>query len=83
MAYWASFGVARYKLLMGIPLYGMSYQLAFPFENGVGAPALGPGKGGSETRMEGYLSYYEVSFSSPLSHQFNQMKYFFSNLVLS
>ncbi|KAJ8881094.1 hypothetical protein PR048_017567 [Dryococelus australis] len=40
---WLDSGVPRTKLLLGMPLYGHSYELADESEAGVGAPTVGPG----------------------------------------
>ena len=71
MWYWTNFGVSQSKLIMGIPLYGMTFALTTS-EVGVGAPADGPGELGPETRMYGYLSYYEVSLN--LSNSLSNLK---------
>lgn len=36
-------GVAKEKLIMGIPCYGITFKLIDPSQNGVGAPAVGDG----------------------------------------
>lgn len=46
---------------MGVPLYGQSFTLSDPENNGVNAKAPGPGKAGEYTRAAGFLAYYEVS----------------------
>lgn len=43
-------GIARNKLIMGIPAYGNAFNLANPGNNGVGAPASGAGS----------LKYFEI-----------------------
>jgi chitinase len=57
---WLNAGVSASKLLLGIPLFGRSYTLANPENNGVGAPVTGSGKPGQFTGEPGFLSYYEV-----------------------
>ncbi|KAG8367546.1 hypothetical protein BUALT_Bualt16G0083100 [Buddleja alternifolia] len=40
---WIRSGVPRSKLIMGLPLYGKSWQLKDPTSHGIGAPAIGVG----------------------------------------
>ncbi|XP_059479869.1 probable chitinase 10 [Neocloeon triangulifer] len=58
--YWNQQGVPKCKLIMGMPLYGQSFTLSKPSENGLNAPATGPGQAGEYTRAAGFLSYYEI-----------------------
>jgi chitinase len=53
-------GFDRSKLVMGGAIYGRTFTLADPGNNGVGAPAVGPGLAGKWTETEGFLSYGEV-----------------------
>ena len=53
-------GTPKDKIIMGIPLYGQSFTLINPKENGLNAKAEGPGEAGEFTRARGFLSYYEV-----------------------
>lgn len=48
---------------MGVPLYGQSFTLSDPKNNGLNARAPGPGQAGEYTRAAGFLAYYEVNFS--------------------
>lgn len=58
--YWISEGVPRRKVVMGMPLYGQSFQLANADQNGLNANAPGPGQAGEFTRAAGFLAYYEI-----------------------
>jgi len=60
MHYWISQGAPRRKLVMGMPLYGQSFQLAEASTNGLNARAPGPGQAGEFTRAAGFLAYYEI-----------------------
>ncbi|KAL0427651.1 UNVERIFIED_CONTAM: Nod factor hydrolase protein 1 [Sesamum latifolium] len=52
---WIRVGVPRSKLIMGLPLYGRTWQLKDPRFHGVGAPAVDVGPG-----PDGVLTYAEV-----------------------
>lgn len=52
---WIKAGVPRSKLIMGLPLYGKTWQLKDPNSNWVGAPAVGLGPGDV-----GILTYSQV-----------------------
>ncbi|XP_076284259.1 chitinase-3-like protein 1 [Lasioglossum baleicum] len=58
--YWLSNGAPADKLIVGIPSYGRTFTLANPSNNGVGAPATGPGNAGPYTREAGMLGYNEI-----------------------
>ena len=50
---------------MGVPLYGRTFTLASPNNNGIGANAVGAGgSAGPYTRLIGTLGYNEVSFQN-------------------
>ncbi|KAA8521670.1 hypothetical protein F0562_012340 [Nyssa sinensis] len=51
---WIQAGVPPKKLVMGLPLYGRTWQLQDPNVNGIGAPTVGVGPGG------GILVYSQV-----------------------
>ncbi|XP_017890421.1 acidic mammalian chitinase-like [Ceratina calcarata] len=58
--YWLSEGASADKLILGVPSYGRSFTLANPGNNGVGAPASGPGNSGPYTQATGMLGYNEI-----------------------
>ncbi|XP_055636577.1 probable chitinase 10 [Toxorhynchites rutilus septentrionalis] len=58
--YWIQNGAPSRKLVMGMPLYGQSFTLADPKNNGLNAKAPGPGQAGEFTRAAGFIAYYEI-----------------------
>lgn len=60
MHYYATHGIPKDKLIVGIPTYGRTHTLANRRNNGLGAPVIGPGIEGEYTRIEGLLASYEV-----------------------
>uniref|UniRef100_A0A194AMZ5 Chitinase n=1 Tax=Pinctada fucata TaxID=50426 RepID=A0A194AMZ5_PINFU len=59
--YWVSKGAPKSKLNIGMPLYGRSFTLADPNNDGLYAPDRGNGgQAGRYTREAGFLSYYEI-----------------------
>lgn len=58
--YWIQLGADPAKLILGVPLYGQSFTLENPNNNGLNAPAKGTGQAGEFTRQAGFLAYYEV-----------------------
>ncbi|XP_076345267.1 uncharacterized protein LOC143244460 isoform X2 [Tachypleus tridentatus] len=58
--YYLELGAPRHKLIVGVPTYGRSFTLLDPADNGIEAPADGPGEKGSFTREKGYLAYNEI-----------------------
>ena len=45
---------------MGMPMYGQSFTLSNPSENGLNSPSSGGGTAGHYTRSKGFLAYYEI-----------------------
>nr|KAG5709852.1 hypothetical protein BaRGS_032676 [Batillaria attramentaria] len=58
--YWVQKGASPSKLNIGVAAYGRSFTLSSPAQNGLGAPARGPGTAGPFTREAGFLAYYEI-----------------------
>ena len=58
--YWMEKGAPKNKLVLGMALYGHSFTLANPGQNGLAAAASGPGKAGQFTREAGILGYNEI-----------------------
>lgn len=58
--YWIELGAPPKKLVMGMPLYGQSFQLENTNNHGLNARAPGPGQAGEFTRAAGFLAQYEI-----------------------
>lgn len=58
--HWASIGVPKSKLLVGLGTYGRGWNLANPGNNGVGAPATDTSAAQPYTKEAGIAAYYEV-----------------------
>ncbi|KAJ8641214.1 hypothetical protein MRB53_017911 [Persea americana] len=54
---WVSAGVPAGKVVIGLPLYGRTWQLRDPAEHGVGAPAVGVGPGGGLMQFKDLMDY--------------------------
>ncbi|XP_055824460.1 class V chitinase CHIT5-like [Solanum dulcamara] len=52
---WKQKGVPSTKLVMGLPLYGNTWELKDPNDHGIGAPAVGVGPG-----TQGEMSYNDI-----------------------
>jgi len=57
---WVRQGAPLEKLVIGMPVYGRTFQLADPAKFDIGAEALGGGEAGRYTGESGFLSYYEI-----------------------
>ncbi len=53
-------GADRSKLILGVPMYGQTFQLSNPGDTGYGSEASGPGMPGEFTNQPGMLAYYEI-----------------------
>ncbi|CAG7699954.1 unnamed protein product [Allacma fusca] len=58
--YWIQQGADPKKIIMGMPMYGQSFTLVDPNQNGLNAKSSGGGTAGEFTRQSGFLSYYEI-----------------------
>ncbi|MCL7034727.1 hypothetical protein MKW94_017316 [Papaver nudicaule] len=56
---WIKVGVPAEKLVMGLPMYGRTWKLRDPDNNGIGAPAVGVGTQSGKT-SEGFQWYSDV-----------------------
>uniref|UniRef100_A0A182K0A3 GH18 domain-containing protein n=1 Tax=Anopheles christyi TaxID=43041 RepID=A0A182K0A3_9DIPT len=57
---WLGAGLESSKLVLGVPVYGHTFKLAFTTDTRVGAPTVGPGEAGPYTLEPGTLSYLEI-----------------------
>lgn len=57
---WVRQGAPLEKLIVGMPVYGRTFQLADPAKFDIGAEALNGGEAGRYTGESGFLSYYEI-----------------------
>lgn len=53
-------GAPKNKLIIGMAMYGRTFNLTDPNQNGLGAPTDGPGAAGECTNEPGMLAYYEI-----------------------
>lgn len=59
--YYMQLGAEPLKLVVGIPTYGRSFQLADAQFNEIGASAISAGHAGNYTNEKGFLAFYEVT----------------------
>nr|CAD7397476.1 unnamed protein product [Timema poppensis] len=57
---WLSAGAPAEKIIMGMGLFGISYNLVNADDRWIGSPANGPGAAGIYTEGEGSLGYMEI-----------------------
>ncbi|GFY45218.1 probable chitinase 10 [Trichonephila inaurata madagascariensis] len=60
MEFWASQGVSKMKMNMGVATYAKTFTLADASNHGLGAPATGPGHAGAVSQKSGTLCYNEL-----------------------
>ncbi|XP_047539187.1 probable chitinase 2 isoform X1 [Vanessa atalanta] len=60
LEYWLKQGCPPEKLILGLPLYGHTFKLSDPKNNGVGALSAGPGISGPYTATNGFIGYNEL-----------------------
>jgi len=58
--HWIKSGFPARKIVLGLPIYGRSFTLKDPKQNGIGAPTRDGGIAGKWTRAKGFLGYYEI-----------------------
>ncbi|XP_031274683.1 class V chitinase-like [Pistacia vera] len=67
---WMDGGLSANKLVLGLPLYGYAWKLVNPEDNGIGAPATGPG-----ITKDGILSYKDIKNHIKVSGSKIDVKY--------
>ena len=67
MNYWVQRGADRSKLVLGVPMYGRSFQLSQPGNNNLGAAISGAGTAGQYSQEAGIIMYNEASAELTLS----------------
>ena len=62
--YWIEQGLDRKKTILGMPMYGQSFTLAYNAKPTWNEKTQGGAQAGPFTRARGFLAYYEVRFFS-------------------
>jgi chitinase len=57
---WEKAGAPKSKLVLGLAMYGNTWNLSSADNSGINAPARGHGPNGFFTRSDGYLAFYEI-----------------------
>ena len=57
---WEQAGAPKSKLVLGLAMYGNTWNLTASDQFGIHAPAAGHGPQGFYTRSDGYMAYYEL-----------------------
>lgn len=57
-------GADKSKLIVGIPLYGQTFELKSPDEHDLGSDVVGPGSPGPFTSQPGMMAFYEICSKS-------------------
>jgi len=57
---WVKLGAEKSKLVIGMPTYGRSFQLANPSNHSLNVATKGGGTAGVYTKEGGFLAYYEI-----------------------
>lgn len=60
--FWLNNGCSAQKIIVGAPLYGRSFTLYNPNNNGINSPA-GPGNAGTFVPEQGFLGYNEICYN--------------------
>ncbi|XP_015594135.1 chitotriosidase-1 [Cephus cinctus] len=59
IGFWLNSGAPASKLVLGLPLYGITFTLADTSKTSPGSPSAGPGRPGPYTRQPGLMGYNE------------------------
>jgi len=58
----AKLSIPRHKLIIALPLFGVTHTLKNYFQNKLGDPITGPGKPNFLTKKSGFISYGEICY---------------------
>lgn len=64
MNYWVQRGADRSKLVLGVPMYGRSFQLSQPSNTNLGAPISNAGTAGQYSQEAGIIMYSEAKYKN-------------------